>query len=578
MTMRKNNPNILLVSMFVLSLLLASCVDKDYDLSKDIDLTIHVGGNALALPVGSTDSIKLNKIIKVDESDVLHLSSGGEYSLLKEDVVDPINVTVPSVDPISMNPIFLSTLLYQAGSNASSRASGSIDIPVSSDTTFLLSRSGMPTEVSSIKTITIPGNGAKANIRFNLTGVTSAVNFSFKNFKLTFPDFVVSPQLNSNHELILNEPLTSGLTKAIYITSYDFSHETGGALAIKNQLLQLEKKITVSGVITASNLNTSTVTGDVNLKTMINIEPATISEVEGKIDPAINVKIDPISLDIPDFLKDDAVTMDVQDPMIRLNVTNETAIPIILNGQLQGYRDGKLISSSLVNVKGTEARPITVKASGQTMICLSRTGKSGTAGSDKYEIADLNNLIEKIPDQIKFTMNAHADQISTHKIQLGRNYAVKMDYAVEVPFKFGSGLSIVYNDSIDNLNKDIKDLDIKSISLTMTVENNIPLALKLEAIPVGLDKSAGALPDISVLVTGEIKPCDASGKTQESPVSVKMTTTSGAFKNLDGLMLKITATSTTTVNGMPLKESQYLRLKDIKAKASEGMDIDLNDK
>jgi hypothetical protein len=46
---------------------------------------------------------------------------------------------------------------------------------------------------------------------------------------------------------------------------------------------------------------------------------------------------------------------------------------------------------------------------------------------------------------------------------------------------------------------------------------------------------------------------------------------------LDGLLLKVTAKSTETVNGMPLKEDQYIRLKNIKARAASGMDYDLND-
>jgi hypothetical protein len=153
-----------------------------------------------------------------------------------------------------------------------------------------------------------------------------------------------------------------------------------------------------------------------------------------------------------------------------------------------------------------------------------------------------------------------------------------MNYSVEVPFKFGSGLSIVYNDSIDGFNDDIKDLNVKSLIVTATVENNIPLALQLNATAVGINKNAGALPGVSVKITGDIKSCAANGGAQESPITIELTeTTDGAIKNLDGLLLKVTAKSTETVNGMPLKEDQYIRLKNIKARAASGMDYDLND-
>ena len=34
-----------------------SCVDNKYDLDKDIDMTINVGGEHLTLPAGSTDTV-----------------------------------------------------------------------------------------------------------------------------------------------------------------------------------------------------------------------------------------------------------------------------------------------------------------------------------------------------------------------------------------------------------------------------------------------------------------------------------------------------------------------------------------
>lgn len=577
--MIKNYLKLILLNLFVFSFLFTSCVDQDFDLSKDIDLNIHVGGNGLALPIGNTDSIKLSKIIKVDESDVLHLS-GGEYSLLKEDVADPVKVTVNSVDPIIVAPIYLPTItLSEATLSLFRTTSGSINIEVPPTTAvFELKHSNMPVEVRSIKNIFVPASSpVKTLIKFTLTGVNSNTDVRFSNFKVTFPDFIVSEQLNANHELILNENVVSGLTKEIYISGFNFSNEQGGTLVINNRLLELAKDISISGGITASNLDASSITEDIKLGTSILADPLTISQVEGQVDPSINVNIDPISLDIPDFLEDDAVTMDVENPMIRLNVTNEIDVPIIINGLLKGYRSTTLLSE--VAIKGTSANPITIDANGKTVICLSRTGKGGPAGSKNYQIADLNNLIAKIPDHIRFTMDARADQSSTHKIQLGRTYNVGIDYAVEVPFKFGSGLSIVYNDSIDDFNEDIKDLDVKSLTVTTTVENNIPLELQLQATPVGVNKSAGALPGVSVKVTGGIKPCDANGKTQESPLVIELTeTTVGAIKNLDGLLLKITAKSTETVNGMPLKENQYIRLKNIKAKASSGIDVNLNDK
>lgn len=576
--MTKNKLKVILTNLFISSFFFASCVNQDYDLSKNIDLNIHVGGSKLALPVGSTDSIKLNKIIKVDESDVLHLN-GGEYSLLKEDVVSPVKVSVNSVAPINVAPINLPIITIGHASAYSDLRSASGNLSVAVPLTlgvFELNRSGMPAELTSIKKIGISSSAqVKAVIKFNLTGVNPSADVRFNNLVVTFPDFIVSNQLNVNHELVLNDKVSGGLTKEVYINGFSFNYESGGALAIKNQLLQLEKNVSIAGNIVGTNLNASVVTGDIKLETSITVSPVVISEVEGMVDPAINVKVNPISFSIPEFLKDEAVTMDVENPMIRLTVNNEIDIPIIISGVLRGYRNG--VALSQVDIKGTSANPIRIDAAGKSVICLSRTGQGGPAGCKNYQIADLNKLIEKIPDQIELVLNADADQSSTHKIQLGKDYYVNIDYAVEVPFKFGPGLSIAYNDTIDGFNDDIKDLDISSLNVTTTVENNIPLKLQMEAIPVGIDKKT--ISGLSVKVTGEIAPCDNNGKTQKSPITIELTEASDeAIKKLDGLLLKVTAKSPQTVNGMPLKESQYLRLTNIRAMAIGGLNLDLNKK
>ena len=47
-----------------------SCVDSRYDLDKDIDMTINVGGEYLTFPVGSTDTTFLSKLISLGSNPV----------------------------------------------------------------------------------------------------------------------------------------------------------------------------------------------------------------------------------------------------------------------------------------------------------------------------------------------------------------------------------------------------------------------------------------------------------------------------------------------------------------------------
>ena len=72
-----------------------SCIDSSYDLNKDIDMTISAGGEHLAIPVGYTEKITLDKIIELDEGDDLQIVDG-EYHLLKKNNIDETNTSVGS--------------------------------------------------------------------------------------------------------------------------------------------------------------------------------------------------------------------------------------------------------------------------------------------------------------------------------------------------------------------------------------------------------------------------------------------------------------------------------------------------
>lgn len=75
-----------------------SCVDSKYDLDKDIDMTINVGGEYLTLPVGSTDTAFLSKIIEVEEGDILQPDAATRvYHLTKTDDIDVNPTTVERV-------------------------------------------------------------------------------------------------------------------------------------------------------------------------------------------------------------------------------------------------------------------------------------------------------------------------------------------------------------------------------------------------------------------------------------------------------------------------------------------------
>ena len=82
--------------------LLASCVDKTYDLAnKEIEKDVSIKGNLVKLPVGSLHAIRLDSIIDADSIDLLEMDPLTKlYSISVNDTIAPIEEVV---DPIEIN-------------------------------------------------------------------------------------------------------------------------------------------------------------------------------------------------------------------------------------------------------------------------------------------------------------------------------------------------------------------------------------------------------------------------------------------------------------------------------------------
>lgn len=107
------NKHLKLVSCALMASLFStsSCVDNDYDLMEDIDLTIQVGGSEFAIPGGETEPIKLSKILDIEEDGVVKIDEDGNYFLLQEGTesntrifVDRFSVASPWIEPLLIEP------------------------------------------------------------------------------------------------------------------------------------------------------------------------------------------------------------------------------------------------------------------------------------------------------------------------------------------------------------------------------------------------------------------------------------------------------------------------------------------
>ncbi|MEG2156642.1 MAG: hypothetical protein RRY07_02505 [Bacteroidaceae bacterium] len=546
---------------------LISCsVDNSYDLDQDIDMTMGLGSNGLALKLGSTAKTYLKDLLKVEDSEMLE-TTGTNLYYLKKDGSSNVSVKVDAIDPFKIKDINIDTdPIYTAP------ISGSLPEDVTNET-HVKGKNNIDVHITSIPTEVKEIHGIKFN------NVLITINYDVyrndhvfpgfhvdgvKNLKFVFPDFIY---LNKGaHSYTHNKvgEITIPIDSIVLPSSADSKY----GMLVKDGKIDLSGSVSVSGDFkTTIKKGTSVQEGDnAYIKMNVDISEVAPSKVSGLMDPVINPTVDPINIknDLPDFLDDEAVTLNVTNPTIRFDMAG-TSLPIDLDfkATLMGYKS--------VNVPATGVIGISKKQNSTFYIYQGSTPFDPTGveeKAEKYKVPTLNTLLTKIPEEIKIDLSN--DKVTTnkakmHEVDLPMNCNVDMKYNVLVPFRFGKDLCIVYSDSVDDMNKDLKDYDAEGVTITSTAINSIPLDLLVKLVPIDVN---GKEISKNLLEVSEatIKAAPLTGDKTETKITLTLTAKQkGVVSKLDKFKFKITAKSEIEGNG-ELMSDQYIELKDLRLK------------
>ena len=561
-----------------------SCIDNSYDLNKDIDMTISAGGEHLAIPVGYTEKITLDKIIELDEGDDLQIVDG-EYHLLKKDNIDETNTSVKLVtvnessnpiEPIriisgnhdnNVHDIFISNAESEGFINAEAHGVDKAVIEIGS------LAADMPTTLT---------------LKLKLGGEISTSLVKVGTMTITFPNFIQFEKENGLNGQTLTmtdvqiEPY-SGFTKEPKINKYVFGKEYGEGNRVDEEngdrILKIENqeiKIEMQGI----NVTTPSGNGSLNITPTITLAEMAVSEVYGTIQPDIDVKPTEVELNnLPDFLQDDEIRLDITNPVFSFNANNPLNTDVEMDGVLTGYKDGQVTKTVKIG-SGNGGASITLKPSGdkQQTISIVRDEKTVVeANATKVVVPNLNDIIETIPDHINVELKPAVKTEQYYTVNLGQDYTLNSAYDIDIPLSFGSNLKIVYEETLDNFDLDLEDVDIKKAVLSINAVNTIPLAMEIKNDNVSaLDANGNVIKDIDVTVEGTITE-SKDGKTEvSSALNVNLNETAeGAISKLDGLKLKITAVPGQATD-VQLLNTQWMQLKDMKLKIPNGIKVDLN--
>lgn len=557
-----------------------SCVDNKYDLDKDIDMTINVGGEYLTIPAGSTDTTFLSKIIEVEEGDMLQPDvTTHVYHLTKK---DDISVEPTVVAQVTINGAETSLEKGLAEFSIGDEVEATVDVELDESNSLEAVADDIDEALKELGALEAQ-TPATMTVTFEFDGGLKFDEVKAKNLKVKFPDFLVfeKGEVEEGNTLTLNETLSTTPRK-LNVIGYRFGDKPGEGIPVVDGNISIKKEVFMQGVVQVVNASGS---GELKMTMYVTLDEMTVNSVTGVIQPKIEAETTKIELnDLPDFLKDEDTRLDITNPVILLKADNPLETDVEIDAVLTPKKNNVNIEGHEVKIGTGYGQNKVALIPGTNIIALSRTGECSIEGvTENIKVEDINNLLETIPDDIDVNLQPIVRNENYYNAELGKEYDLPASYEVDVPLSFEQGLNIVYNDSVQDLNKDLNDLDkvsLKNAKIMLSVDNAIPLKLQLKAENVQIKDVYGNELTAVKKTMEEDKQYVTESTDGEKPATselvLSLTSDDTAFlSKIDRICFKITAVPG-SATGVPLKDTQWLKVTSVKLSVPGGVNVDLN--
>lgn len=557
-----------------------SCVDNKYDLDKDIDMTINVGGEYLTIPAGSTDTTFLSKIIEVEEGDMLQPDvTTHVYHLTKK---DDISVEPTVVAQVTINGAETSLEKGLAEFSIGDEVEATVDVELDESNSLEAVADDIDEALKELGALEAQ-TPATMTVTFEFDGGLKFDEVKAKNLKVKFPDFLVfeEGEVEEGNTLTLNETLSTTPRK-LNVIGYRFGDKPGEGIPVVDGNISIKKEVFMQGVVQVVNASGS---GELKMTMYVTLDEMTVNSVTGVIQPKIKAETTKIELnDLPDFLKDEDTRLDITNPVILLKADNPLETDVEIDAVLTPKKNNVNIEGHEVKIGTGYGQNKVALIPGTNIIALSRTGDCSIEGvTENIKVEDINNLLETIPDDIDVNLHPIVRNENYYNAELGKEYDLPASYEVDVPLSFEQGLNIVYNDSVQDLNKDLNDLDkvsLKNAKIMLSVDNAIPLKLQLKAENVQIKDVYGNELTAVKKTMEEDKQYVTESTDGEKPATselvLSLTSDDTAFlSKIDRICFKITAVPG-SATGVPLKDTQWLKVTSVKLSVPGGVNVNLN--
>lgn len=573
--------SLLLASLLTLGFSLTGCTNDDYDFDQ-IDATMGFGSGELEIPASSTMNIPLSDILELEEGGSVKIAANGDY--LFQLTGSDASSASPMISPIVLRGnSYSNTLTLNANSAAKGTRAAGTHLSFVSPKELMFKYNGTDAAVKSLKSAEVAGE-IELKINLTLGGLSSAIT-NINKVTLTLPGYLQisrvegngNPMVNGSKITVENVSTSSNLQLTIKAKKLDFEKQDdyGKVVIDNNGSIKMDGYFDLGIEANVTRVPTSALTiGAYD----VNVNDITLKSATGIFDPEINISSlgDVTVTGVPDFLSEDGVRADLDNPQIILSIKNDMDAAAKVSAKVISTKNGQNLATVQLpemNICKTTVAPVT-----KICICRHKTAEltAQYGAANVYEVSNLATLINQhIPDHVQITdVEAKADLSQEMTIEFGRNYNVVPSYEIYAPLAFAEDAVIEYADDFDGWNDDLDDLELSEgtyVRLTADAQNLVPATLIVEATPLGLEGT-----DISNLIEVNVKKgtvkASADGVTAvNSPLEIELREKEkGGLQKLDGLSYKVKGKAShdgTTVTGINLNSEKHtLKLENIKVK------------
>ena len=539
----------------------SGCTDSDFDLS-NIDQTIGIGGDGLQLPTNSTENIVLDDLLDLNNSDFISIAENGDYMFSKQS--DDVKPSHPSIDEVLVKEAKVNnnfkieipeSSLMQTRRKSAGHTKLSKTASVEGEASEFKYRGNVPYE---IRDLISAKTASDINIDVNVTAELKKVIPTFKTMTVTIPSYLKlnigkcspsQPEYDAEKGIITFHNISSSAKINIKanISSLDFSTPPP-TVVFTPGVLGADGSIDFDGAvllgITFDEVNKEgNSLQNLYMSAKMTMGAIRVTEATGKFKPNLDLEdLGNVNINnVPDFLTDYDVTVNLYNPVIELTATSDIDVAGVATATLIA-EDERGNEMAKVEIRG-----LNIKPNGTTRLCICKhkEGIDETKYDQVKVVSNLSDIVKKIPHRINCKAEVDADTYRKGTVRLGKKYTIDADVHMSAPLAFDEGAQIVYTDTIDGWNEDIDKFSFAEgayIEMTTEVENKMPAYLNVSAFAIDVNGKEIPQHRIRVDVSNSVKASEDGEKAVVTPVTIKLRENEkGALKTVDGIVFRVTA-------------------------------------